>query len=62
MRELRVYGIDISDVELENVGNVSNEQWMDIAEENGLVWSLQGFAEEFNQSMINSETILIRIM
>ena len=62
MRELRVYGIDISDVELENVGNVSNEQWMDIAEECGLVWSLQVFAEEFNQSMINSETILIRIM
>ena len=61
MEEIRVYGIDVSNIELENLGNVSDEQWIDIAEENGLVWSLQGFAEQFNDMNINSNNVLIRI-
>lgn len=42
--ETRVYAI----VECDDVHDISNEKFMDIAEELGYVWSLIGFQNELN--------------
>lgn len=62
MENIRVYGINIDDTELENINEISNDQWQDIAEDSGLVWTLSGFAHQFNEQMINTESILIRFI
>jgi len=62
MEDIRVYGINIDDTEFEDINEISNDQWQEIAEESGLVWTLSGFAHQFNESMINTESILIRFI
>jgi hypothetical protein len=63
MEEIRVYGINIDDIELsEAISEISNDRWQDIAEECGLVWTLSVFANQFNESRINTESILIRFI
>jgi len=62
MEDIRVYGINIDDTEFEDINEISNDQWQDIAEECGLVWTLSVFAEQFNESRINTESILIRFI
>lgn len=62
--EYRVYGIDINKiydgVELYNFQTYSDEQWMELSEEQGNVWSLDGFQNHFNQGNITE--IFIRII
>lgn len=62
MDNIRVYGINIDNTELENINEISNDQWQDIAEDSGLVWSLSTFADQLNDSTINTESILIRFI
>lgn len=62
--EYRVYGIDINKiydgVELYNFQTYSDEQWMELSEEQGNVWSLDGFQNDFNRGNITE--IFIRII
>ena len=62
MENIRVYGINIDDTEFEDINEISNDRWQDIAEECGLVWTLSVFADQFNESRINTESILIRFI
>ena len=65
MEDIRVYGINIDDTELEDINEISNDRWQEIAEDSGLVWTLSGFAHQFNDSefsRINTESILIRFI
>jgi len=62
MADIRVYGINIDDTEFEDINEISNDRWQDIAEECGLVWTLSVFADQFNESRINTESILIRFI
>jgi hypothetical protein len=62
MDNIRVYGINIDDTEFEDINEISNDRWQDIAEECGLVWTLSVFADQFNESRINTESILIRFI
>jgi hypothetical protein len=62
MDNIRVYGINIDDTEFEDINEISNDRWQDIAEECGLVWTLSVFANQFNESRINTESILIRFI
>ena len=62
MDNIRVYGINIDDTELENINEISNDRWQDIAEDSGLVWTLSVFSDQFNESRINTESILIRFI
>jgi hypothetical protein len=62
MEDIRVYGINIDDTEFEDINEISNDRWQDIAEESGLVWTLSVFADQFNESRINTESILIRFI
>ena len=65
--ETRVYGIDSSKIydhlELISLQEsvLSDECFMEIAEEHGLVWSLKGFSHDYNIDDISS-TIYIRII
>ena len=62
MDNIRVYGINIDDTELEDINEISNDRWQDIAEEHGLVWTLSGFAYQFNESRIDTDGIFIRFI
>lgn len=46
--EKRVYGITASDAELFDLSIIADKQWIERAEEEGHVWSLQGFAVDYN--------------
>ena len=65
--EVRVYGIDSSKItdhlELLSLQDhaLTNEQFIEIAEEHGLVWSTNGFAHDYNIDDIPS-SVYIRIL
>ena len=69
MKELRVYVINIEDVDFERqmpvnttVEELSDEDFIGIAEEQGLVYTLNGFTQAFNNENINSSTDIIRFI
>ena len=64
--ELRVFLInyDKNSIMFDNIKNPSDEEFMDEAELQGTVFTLEGFVEHFNMSYseINQETDVIRII
>tara|TARA_B100000579_G_C22791926_1_gene835000 strand:+ start:1407 stop:1601 length:195 start_codon:yes stop_codon:yes gene_type:complete len=63
--EQKVYIIDVSydDFQFPDLkASGSLEEFMDIAESQGNVYSLNGFAKAFNEGRINSHTDIIRII
>ena len=58
--EKKVYVIDTT----EYTGGIQNtlDRFMDIAEEQGTVYSINGFTKAFNRGEINSNTDIIRII
>ena len=63
--EIRIYGIDHShetdtDIELD-YGSLTNDEFMAKAEEQGFVWTLEGFQNGFNEGEISDE-LFIRIL
>lgn len=69
MKEVKVYAINIYDLEqsvrdaIDNIGwnQVADWEFMDMAEEQGNVWSLSGFEEAFNNVEIATDIFCIRI-
>lgn len=68
-QESRVYGIDISKIYdgylLSNIvdGTLTDEQWMEISEKHGLVWTLNEYARQHNYDQIeNASSVFIRII
>lgn len=58
----RVYAIDLYELESEiPVWDLENDEFIDIAEQQGKVWTLQGFENAFNNEQI-SDTWIIRII
>jgi len=47
IENLRVYGIDSNNVSIA-INGLSDSDYVNIAEEQGYVWSLDGFATAFN--------------
>ena len=69
MKELRVYVINIEDVDFETqmpvnttIEELSDKDFIEIAEEQGLVYTLNGFTQAFNNENINSSTGIIRFI
>ena len=70
MKELRVYVIDIEEIDddfLDNMGidqsvQLNDEDFITVAEEQGNVYTLNGFAQAFNDQDINSSTDIIRFI
>ncbi len=64
--EYRVYGINVSlmrGTPTPNYRSLSNEEWMNLSEEDGLVWTLDTFAWQFDFNQIeNPEDIWIRFI
>jgi hypothetical protein len=61
-QETRVYVIDLnndtSEVEIGNWNNLTNEQWIDLSERQGYVFSLDGFQKAFNNEEISYDTYI----
>jgi hypothetical protein len=61
-QETRVYVIDLnndtSEVEIGNWNNLTNEQWIDLSERQGYVFSLDGFQKAFNNEEIPYDTYI----
>ena len=62
--ETRVYLIDSSDERVEDISiiDLTNEEFIFEAEEQGKIYTLDGFAIAFNNEEINSNTDFIRII
>ena len=56
-KEIRVYGILYIDA-----SSLTDEEFISEAERQGLVWSLKGFEQTFNQRYISSDEMFIRII
>ena len=63
MNNIRIYGIYAYDDDIiaMDKNKISDEEFISMAEEQGLVWSLKGFENAFNSSDI-SDTWYIRII
>ena len=58
----RVYAIDLYELESEiPVWDIENDEFIDLAEQQGKVWTLEGFEKAFNNEQI-SDTWIIRII
>lgn len=61
-QETRVYLIDTendnSGVDIGDWGNLTNDQWIELAEQQGYVLSLEGFQKAFNKEEIPYSTYL----
>lgn len=60
MKEIRVYVVNEDITEDRNL--IEQEDFINEAERQGLVFSLQGFVEAFNNGLINSNTDIIHII
>ena len=62
--ETRVYVVDLGDARVDDVDvqGLTNEEFQFEAEEQGRVYTLDGFAEAFNSEEINSNTDVIRFI
>lgn len=65
MENIRVYGINVDIFYTENeerlFSDLSKEEFIEEAEKQGLVWSLEGFEKVFNEDEINYN-IIIKIL
>ena len=69
MKELRVYVINIDEIDFENempvnttVSQTLDEKFMNIAEKQGGVYTIQGFQNAFNEEKINTAVDVIRFI
>jgi hypothetical protein len=62
MKEIRVYVVDVHSDTDELIPLLSDEEFMNVAECNGTVYTLQGFQHAFNNDLINSSEEFIRII
>lgn len=60
--ETRVYVIDTLNVKERNWNDLTNEEFINLAEEDGNVYTLQGFQEAFNSQYINAEIDVVRFI
>jgi hypothetical protein len=55
--ETRIYCIDLN--KTNSIPPFSNNKFMTIAEEQGKVWSLKGFENDFNSNEISDEWLIL---
>lgn len=62
MKEIRVYVVDVHSDTNELIPLLSDEEFMNVAECNGTVYTLKSFQHAFNNDLINSSEEFIRII
>ena len=60
--ETKVYGIELDEIGKTNVRKLSDEEFMELAESQGNVWSLKGFEADFNNDYLNQNNLFIRFV
>ena len=60
--ETRVYVLDTFNVRERNWNDLTDEEFINLAEEDGNIYTLQGFQEAFNSQDINTEIDVIRFI
>jgi len=60
--ETRVYGINIDEIGETSINKLTTGEFMDLAEEQGNVWSLKGFERDFNQDFLNQTNLFIKFV
>ena len=63
--DIRVYAVNIYSydiIEDINLLECSDEDFVALAEQMGLVWTLKGFQEDFNDDNIIAQALFIRIL
>lgn len=60
--ETRVYGIELNTIGETNVRKLSDEEFMELAESQGNVWSLKGFEADFNEDYLNQTNLFIKFV
>ena len=58
--ETKVYGIELNSIGETNIKKLSDEEFMEMAESQGNVWSLKGFEADFNEDYLNQNNSFIR--
>ena len=61
-KEIRVYVASQEEYSIDELDNMSNDEFMDIAELEGLVYSLNGFVQAFNKEEIYTGVDYIRFI
>ena len=61
-KEIRVYVASQEEYSIDELNNMSNDELIDIAELEGLVYSLNGFAQAFNKEEIYTGVDYIRFI
>lgn len=55
----RIYAIDLYELETEiPVWDIGDDEFMDIAEQQGKVWTLEGFEKAFNNEEVSDQWII----
>ena len=62
MKEMRVYVIDTYLIEEENAINYTDNDFMEVAERLGTVFTLKGFEKAFNNEELNTHVDYIRFI
>jgi hypothetical protein len=63
MENIKVYGIDINKLDDDiSPNSITDKEFIEIAENQGLIWSLKGFEKSFNDLEVNSDNIFIRFV
>lgn len=62
MKEMRVYVIDTYLIEEENAINYTDNDFMEVAERLGTVFTLKGFENAFNNEELNTHVDYIRFI
>ena len=65
MKQIRVYGINLNllkEGQIIGINNIIDNDWMDLSEELGFVWSLNGFKNQFNNLELDFDNIIIRFI
>ena len=60
--ETRAYVLDTFNVNKQDWAKLSDEEFITLVEEDGNVYTLQGFQEAFNNADINSEIDVVRFI
>jgi hypothetical protein len=57
--DLRIYGVNLSELD---EPYFEQEDFMRLAEEQGYIWTIEGFEEEFNSGFMDTENLVIRFI
>ena len=60
MSTLRIYGINLN--ETDETVPFTKEEFMQLAEEQGYVWTIEGFEDEFNSGFMDTENLVIKFI